>query len=129
MRIEVDRPRFEALPLSIATSNYCAFRGMLMKSNISFRGRAGFNLPLTRSARLQIGEHPRVQVLKRLEISSRPLFCGYFPSTEGILDDHIDSWFLSFADAAERCPGRVGERRRPRSKPGVARVAAGPGAR
>src|SRR6202042_397493 len=72
------------------------FRGMLMKSNISFRGRAGFNLPLTHSARLQIGEHPRVQVLKRLEVSSRPLFCGYFPSTEGILDDHIDSWFLSF---------------------------------
>ncbi|HTA96594.1 MAG TPA: acetoacetate decarboxylase family protein [Solirubrobacteraceae bacterium] len=97
VRIEVDRPRFEALPLSMATSNYCAFRGMLMKSNISFRGRAGFNLPLTRSARLQIGEHPRVQMLKRLGISSRPLFCGYFPSTEGILDDHIDSWFLSFA--------------------------------
>jgi hypothetical protein len=96
VRIEVDRPRFEALPLSLATSNYCAFRGMLMKSNISFRGRAGFNLPLTRSARLQVGEHPRVQALKRLGISSRPLLCGYFPSTEGILDDHIDSWFLSY---------------------------------
>jgi hypothetical protein len=95
VRIEVDRPHFEALPLSLATSNYCAFRGMLMKSNISFCGRAGFNLPLTRSARLQVGEHPRVQVLKRLDISSRPLLCGYFPSTEGILDDHIDSWFLS----------------------------------
>jgi hypothetical protein len=96
VRIEVNRPRFEALPLSLATSNYCAFRGMLMKSNISFRGRAGFNLPFTHSARLEIGEHPRVEMLKRLRISSRPLFCGYFPSTEGILDDHIDSWFLSF---------------------------------
>lgn len=95
VRIEVDRPRFEPMPLSLATSNYCAFRGMLMKSNISFRGRAGFNLPLTRSARLEIGEHPRVQALKRLDISSRPLLSGYFPSTEGILDDHIDSWFLS----------------------------------
>jgi hypothetical protein len=104
VRIEVNRPRFEALPLSMATSNYCAFRGMLMKSNISFRGRAGFNLPLTRSARLQIGEHPRVQMLKRLEISSRPLFCGYFPSTEGILDDHIDSWFLSFATPPSAVP-------------------------
>ncbi len=95
VRIEVDRPRFESLPLSLATSNYCAFRGMLMKSNISFRGRAGFNLPLSRSARLQVGEHPRVQALKRLGISSRPLLSGYFPSTEGILDDHIDSWFLA----------------------------------
>ena len=104
VRIEVDRPRFEALPLSLVTSNYCAFRGMLMKSNISFRGRAGFNLPLTRSARLQIGEHPRVQVLKRLDISSRPLFCGYFPSTEGVLDDHIDSWFLSFREPPSVVP-------------------------
>jgi Acetoacetate decarboxylase (ADC) len=104
VRIEVDRPRFEALSLSLATSNYCAFRGMLMKSNISFRGRAGFNLPLTRSARLQVGEHPRVQALKRLGISSRPLFCGYFPSTEGILDDHIDSWFLSFQEPPSVVP-------------------------
>jgi Acetoacetate decarboxylase (ADC) len=96
MRIEVDRPRFERLPLSMATCNYCAFRGMLMKSSISFRGQAGFNLPLTRSARLRIGEHPRMQALARLEIASRPLFCGFFPATQGILDDHIESWFLSF---------------------------------
>ncbi len=104
VRIEVDRPRFEALPLAMATSNYCAFRGMLMKSNISFRGRAGFNLPFTRSARLEVGEHPRVQALKRLGISSRPLFCGYFPSTEGVLDDHIDSWFLSFREPPSVVP-------------------------
>jgi hypothetical protein len=104
VRIEVDRPRFEALPLSLATSNYCAFRGMLMKSNISFHGHAGFNLPLTRSARLEIGEHPRVGALKRLGISSRPLFCGYFPSTEGILDDHIDSWFLSYQTPPSAAP-------------------------
>lgn len=96
VRIEVDRPRFERLPLSMSTSNYCAFRGMLMKSNISFRGHAGFNLPFTRSARLEIGEHPRVQALKGLSISSRPLFCGFFPETRGILDDHVESWFLSF---------------------------------
>jgi hypothetical protein len=104
VRIEVDRPRFERLPLSMTTSNYCAFRGMLMKSNISFKGHAGFNLPLTRSARLRIGEHPRVQALARLEISQRPLFSGYFPSTEGILDDHIDSWFLSFEEPPEIVP-------------------------
>ena len=97
VRIEVDRPRFERLPLSMSTSNYCAFRGMLMKSNISFRGRAGFNLPLTRSARLRVGEHPRVRALAGLGISSRSLFCGYFPATRGILDDHVESWFLSYA--------------------------------
>jgi hypothetical protein len=104
VRIEVDRPPFESLPLSLAASNYCAFRGMLMKSNISFHGRAGFNLPLTRSARLQIGEHPRVQALKQLGISSRALFCGYFPATEGVLDDHIESWFLSYAAPPSAVP-------------------------
>lgn len=104
VRIEVDRPRFERLPLATRTSNYCAFRGMLMKSNISFKGHAGFNLPLTRSARLRIGEHPRVQPLARLDISSRPLFSGYLPSTEGILDDHIDSWFLSFKEPPTGVP-------------------------
>jgi hypothetical protein len=96
VRIEVDRPRFQGLPLSMSTSNYCAFRGMLMRSNISFRGHAGFNVPFTRSARLRIGDHPRVQALKGLSISSRPMFCGFFPETRGILDDHIESWFLSF---------------------------------
>jgi hypothetical protein len=104
IRIEVDRPRFEGLPLAMNTSNYCAFRGMLMKSNISFKGHAGFNLPLTRSARLRIGEHPHVQPLARLDISSRSLFSGYFPSTEGILDDHIDSWFLSFKEPPTGVP-------------------------
>ena len=95
VRIEVDRPRFERLPLSFGASNYCAFRGMLMKSNIYFRAHAGLKLPLTRSARLRIGEHPRVQMLRRLDIASRPLFCGFFPDTHGILDDHIETWFLS----------------------------------
>jgi len=104
VHIEVDRPRFEHLPLALTISNYCAFRGMLMKSNISFKGHAGFNLPLTRSARLHIGEHPRVQSLARLDISSRPLFSGYFPSTEGILDDHIDSWFLFFKEPPTSVP-------------------------
>lgn len=52
MRIEIDRPRFAGLPVAAAAANYCAFRGMLMKSYIYFKGKAGFNLPFTRSARL-----------------------------------------------------------------------------
>lgn len=97
VRVEVDRPRFERLPVSFGSSNYCAFRGMLMKSNVYFRARAGLNLPLTRSARLEIGAHPRVEKLRRLDLSSRPLFCGFFPDTHGILDDHVESWFVSSA--------------------------------
>lgn len=95
-RIEVDRPRFDRLPLSMGTCNYCAFRGMLMKSLIYFDAQAGFHLPFTRSARLEIGEHPRVQALKKLDIADRPLFSGYFSNTHGILDDHVESWFLFY---------------------------------
>jgi hypothetical protein len=97
VRIEVDRSRFERIPVSMATSNYCAFRGMLMKSNISFHAHAGVHLPLRRAARLQIGEHPRVRSLAGLGIAGRPLFCGFFPETRGILDDHVESWFLTYA--------------------------------
>ncbi len=97
VRIEIDRPRFDGIPVSMGTSNYCAFRGMLMKSDVYFHAHAGFNVPFTRSARLEIGGHPRVQALKGLDIASRPLFSGFFPETRGILDDHVESWFLSGA--------------------------------
>jgi Acetoacetate decarboxylase (ADC) len=94
VRIEVDRPRYAGIPVAAAAANYCAFRGMLMKSSIYFRGRAGFNLPFSRSARLTIGDHPRVAPLKRLGIGRRPLLSGWFPETAGVLDDHVESWFL-----------------------------------
>jgi hypothetical protein len=104
VRIAVDRPRFERIPLSAATSNYCAFRGMLMKSNVSFRAHVGFNIPFLRSARLELGDHPRVQPLKGLDVADRPLFSAFFPETRGILDDHVDSWFLSYASPPTVAP-------------------------
>ncbi len=75
-----------------------------MKSYVYFQGQAGLNLPLRRSARLQIGEHPRVAALKRLDIASRPLFSAYLPTSHGILDDHIESWFLSSEQPVGRAP-------------------------
>jgi hypothetical protein len=104
MRIEVDRPRFTGLPLSMAAVNYCAFRGMLNKSYIYFEGRAGFNLPFTRSARLVLGDHPRMAPLNTLGIGSRPLFAGFFPETRGVLDDHCESWFLSYDEPPTEVP-------------------------
>jgi Acetoacetate decarboxylase (ADC) len=104
VRIEVDRPRFERLPVSMAACNYCAFRGMLMKSFIYFDAHAGFHLPFTRSARLRIGEHPRVGALKRLGVADRPLFAGYFSESHGILDDHVESWFLSYEQPPSVAP-------------------------
>jgi hypothetical protein len=103
-RIEVDRPRFEGLPIGAAAVNYCAFRGMLNKSYISFKGRGGLNVPLTRSARLTLGDHPRMAALKALDIGSRPLFAGFLPTTAGVLDDHMESWFLTYPQAPAAAP-------------------------
>lgn len=94
--IEVRRPWYCGIPVAAAAANYCQFRGMLMKSNIHFRGRGGFNLPFTRSARLTLSDHPRVAPLKTLDISEKPLFAAFFPDTRGTLDDHFESWFLSY---------------------------------
>jgi hypothetical protein len=96
VRIEIDRPRFASLPVAAAAVNYCAFRGMLMKSYIYFRAKAGFNLPFTRSGRLVIGDHPRVGPLKELGVAERPLATAWFPQTAGVLDDHFECWFLHY---------------------------------
>lgn len=96
MRIDVQRPRTIWLPVSMAGTNYCAFRGLLMASHVYFKGKLGFSLLKKGAARLVLGNHPRIQVLKELEISERPLFTGYFPDTHGVLDDHFDCWFLSY---------------------------------
>ena len=103
-RIEVDMPRWTGLPMSLPAVNYCAFRGMLNKSYIYFRGRAGIKRPFGRAARLTFGDHPRMAPLKRLNVRERPLFAGYLPNTEGILDDHMESWFLSFATPPADAP-------------------------
>jgi hypothetical protein len=105
VRVEIDRPRFAGFPLAAAAANYCAFRGLLMKSYVYFRGKGGFNLPFTNSGRLVIGDHPRVAPLKRLDIAERPLFTAWFPQTAGVLDDHFESWFLHY----EQPPGEVPE--------------------
>ena len=104
VRIEIDRPRFAGLPVAAAAANYCAFRGMLMKSYIYFRGKAGFNLPFTRSGRLVVGDHPRVAALKELDIAERPLVTGWFPQTSGVLDDHFECWFLHYGQPPAEIP-------------------------
>jgi len=95
MKIEIRRPRGTWLPLRMSGANYCAFRGMLMKSYIYFQGKVGFSLFGKGSARLTLGDHPRVEALKALDISPDPIFTAYFPETRGVLDDHFECWFLS----------------------------------
>jgi hypothetical protein len=98
VRIEIDRPRREWLPLRASGANYCQFRGMLMKSFIYFRGKFGFSLGKKASARLILGDHPRAQPLKTLDIAPKPFFVGFLPASSGVLDDHFECWFLSHAE-------------------------------
>jgi hypothetical protein len=104
MKIEIDRPRRTWLPLSMGAVNYCQFRGMLMKSQIYFKSKLGFSLLKRGSARLTFGNHPRAQALKDLHIGRNPLFTGFFPAVTGILDDHVDSWFLSYENPPQEAP-------------------------
>lgn len=96
VRIEIDRPSRAILPLSAEASNYCQFRGMLMRSSVYFRGKVGVSLFRKASARLTLGNHPRVAPLKELAIEPDPLLTAFVPESQGVLDDYCESWFLSF---------------------------------
>ncbi len=95
MRITIDRPRWTGWPLRLGAANFCAFRGMLMKSSIYFHGTVGFRVLRTPAASLLIGDSPRTAPLTALDIARRPLFTAFFPSSAGILDDHYEGWFLA----------------------------------
>lgn len=104
MKIEVKRPKKAWFPLNMPGTNYCQFRGMLMKSYVYFQGKLGFFLLKPESAILTIGSHPRLQPLKDLEIEPIPLFAGFFPETKGILDDHFECWFLGYDQLPQKAP-------------------------
>jgi hypothetical protein len=97
MRIEIDRPRHTWLPLRSSATNYSSFRGMLMKSDVYFRGVGGIILFKKGSARLCLGDQPRLEALKGLDIDPDPVYVGFFPSLSGLLDDHVESWFSACA--------------------------------
>jgi hypothetical protein len=104
MKIEVKRPASAWLPVNTGAANYCAFRGMLMKSYIYFQGKAGIHLFKKDSARLHIGDHPRMAALKALDIDPKPVFAAYFPDTHGMLDDYFENWFLSYPEKPTQKP-------------------------
>jgi hypothetical protein len=97
VEVEVQRPGYERFPIRASAVNWCAYRGMLMKSDIHFKGKMGFSLMKRSSARLTLGDHPRADILRRLEIDPNPLFSAFLPETAGTLDDHVESWFLSYS--------------------------------
>jgi hypothetical protein len=96
MRIDVDKPSGFGIPIfNLPAANYCAFRGMLFKSNVYFSGKIGMSVGKKGAARLTMGDQPSMRVLKELEVGKDPVFTAYFPETRGVLDDHFECWFLS----------------------------------
>lgn len=95
VRIDVDRPRFGPVPVRMGGTNYCTFRGMLWRSTVYFAGRAYVAVAPFASARLRIGDAPRVKPLLGLGIGQRPVFTAYLPSSRGVLDDSVEGWFVT----------------------------------
>ena len=96
MKIEIARPRKTWLPINLGAVNFCEFRGMLFKSYIYFRGETGLELFSKARATLTLGDHPRVQALKAIEIDPQPVFTAFIAEAHGVLDDHCESWFVSY---------------------------------
>jgi hypothetical protein len=104
MKIEIERPASAWLPLSVGATNYCEFRGMMMRSRIFFKSKCGFSLFKKGSATLTLGDHPRVQPLKDLEIDPNPVMTAFLPNTRGVLDDSCESWFVLYDEMPTVAP-------------------------
>jgi hypothetical protein len=96
IRITIRRPK-AWVPMNAGASNYCTFRGMLMKSSLYFKGKLGFFLNKKGAATLLIGDHPRVKPIRDLDIDPDPLLVAFIPSATGVLDDHFECWFNTYA--------------------------------
>ena len=96
LSIEVAHPGEARLPVRMKAANYCAFRGMLMKSTVYFTGEAAVRIMPRAAASLRLGTHPRVAPLRDLDISADPLMTAFLPAAQGTLDDHIEAWFLHY---------------------------------
>lgn len=105
LRVDVRKPRSAWLKLSLGAANYCAFRGMLMKSYIYFGAKAGVRLFDPEAARLTFGDHPRIAPVRALDVDPRPVFAAFLPDSGGVLDDHFECWFLTH----EAPPATAGE--------------------
>lgn len=100
-RIDVRVPKSFPLPVNMGAANYCQFRGMIVRSWIYFRGKAGVHLMKPGSARFVLGDHPRAAALRALEHRPQPLFAAYIPDVKGLLDDYFDCWFVTAPQAPE----------------------------
>lgn len=103
-RIEMDRPKSETIKLHVGTTNYCRYRNMLVASKVFSKFRVGVNFFKKAQARIYIGDHPKVKYLKDLDINPDPFFTMYTPEANGILDDHFESWFMTYDTPPKEMP-------------------------
>ena len=104
MKLTIDRPKSAWLPLNVRGVNYCGFRGLLMKSTVYFKAKAGFSLFKKGAASLVLGDHPRAQLIKDLDVGNEPIATVFIPEVNGVLDDHFEGWFLTFPRAPDAAP-------------------------
>jgi len=95
MRIDVSRPKGKGFPLRASAANYCTFRGLLWKSYIHFRGRTHVSLGRKARADMVLGPHPRMDRLRDLDLSSKPIFTAFIPESGGALDDFMEAWMIT----------------------------------
>jgi hypothetical protein len=102
MRVTVERPHGIKVPLRyLGAVNWCEFRGLMMKSSIYFSDHAEVAVGKKAKAQLLIGDHPRMDPLRGIDLSSKPLFVACLPNSHGVLDDHFEGWFLSSPDVID----------------------------
>jgi hypothetical protein len=102
MRVTVQRPRGPKIPLkNVAAVNWCTFRGMLMKSSIYFTDKAEVAVAPFAKAQIVVGDHPRMAPLRTLDIAGKPLFTACLPHSAGVLDDHMEAWFITSDEAGD----------------------------
>ncbi|WP_158860579.1 acetoacetate decarboxylase family protein [Lunatibacter salilacus] len=103
-RIEIKKPKSPSLRIKIGATNYCRYRNMLMASYIYFDTKAGVNLFGKAQAKLYIGDHPNVAMLRDIDINPDPMFTVYMPAANGILDDHMQCWFMTYDEPPAAMP-------------------------
>lgn len=95
VRVDIPRPKRCPLPVWVRGTGYGAWRGLLTRSTLRLRGRAGIALGRRKEGCLVIGDHPQADLLRQLDISEHPLFTCFIPDATGVLDDYVESWFLT----------------------------------
>jgi hypothetical protein len=97
-RVEIDRPSTTNFPLNMGTTLYSRFRNMLVGSHIYYSGKAGMRLGKRAKGALYIGNSAKTSYMRDLSPEGKPFFTAFMPDLHGTLDDHVQSWFLTYAD-------------------------------